>query len=273
MEKLVLHPKTARQLEHIIKKQAQVIILHGESGVGLKTIAYQTALSFSDRYSVLEIIPDEKKSIKIDVIRQLYSQTRTKRANKLVVIIDDADEMLVPAQNALLKLLEDTPKNVVFILTSHHPQLLLATIRSRSQEIEVLKLTNKQTLEYLSKLPDFDVSLKPQLLFLASGLPAELARLTAKEYCTQRIAEMSRAKEFLAKSLYEKLVSAYKLGNDRESALALLRDSMHIVESTLKLRADPSLVVLLQHLLVTEQKILSDGHIRSQILRLAVNIT
>lgn len=271
MKDLALHTRSQSQLALALKRQPQVLILHGKAGVGLFTIAHQAALALSGKHSILEIVPDEKKSIKIDVIRQLYGHTRTKHAEKLIVIIDEADIMLSSAQNALLKLLEDTPPNTVFLLTSHYPQLLLATIRSRAQEIEILPLTRSQTQAYIDNIKAYDEAMHPQLLFLATGLPAELSRLATDEYRQQRIQEMGQAKQFIAQSLYEKLVTVYKLSNDRSAALTLLRDSMHIVETTLKLRPDGNLVFLLQKLLATEQKILSDGHVRSQLLNLATS--
>lgn len=50
-----------------------------------------------------------------------------------VVIIDDADMMNRNAQNALLKILEEPPKNTVLILITHRLGTLIPTIRSRTQ--------------------------------------------------------------------------------------------------------------------------------------------
>lgn len=273
MNDLALHPKTKQHIELYLKKQPQVLILHGKNGVGLFTIASKISLEITNKHSVLHIAPDDKGVIKIDIIRQLYGQTRTKRATKLFVLIDNADAMLAPAQNALLKLLEDTPKNVVFLLTAHHTQLLLPTIRSRAQEIEVLPLTPKQTLEFLKKFQGLDETKQPQLLFLGTGLPAELYRLTNdQEYFSLRSQQMSKAKDFLAKSLYEKLVIIYKLPNDRSTALTLNQDAMHIIDNTLRIRPKVELASLLEKFLDADYRIRSDGHVRTQLLRLAVSI-
>ncbi len=53
-----------------------------------------------------------------------------------IVIIDDADTMTRSSQNALLKILEEPPKNSLLILIAHRPGLLIPTIRSRSRMIE-----------------------------------------------------------------------------------------------------------------------------------------
>jgi len=54
-----------------------------------------------------------------------------------VVIIDDADTMNRNAQNALLKILEEPPKNTILILVTHRLGALIPTIRSRTRLINV----------------------------------------------------------------------------------------------------------------------------------------
>jgi DNA polymerase-3 subunit delta' len=48
-----------------------------------------------------------------------------------VVIVDEADALVVGAQNALLKTLEEPPSASVFILVTSRPDALLITVRSR----------------------------------------------------------------------------------------------------------------------------------------------
>ena len=271
MTNLQLHPKSLNHLKLLAKRQPQAIILHGKKGIGLYTIAKELAKQLSDINSILHILPDEKNNIKIDIIRQLYSQTRTKRPSKLIVLIDDAEAMLVPAQNALLKLLEDTPKDTIFILTSHHPQLLLPTIRSRVQEIEILPVPASQTLNTIKKHAITNKAKVAQLLFLSQGLPAELHRLVHnEEYLSLRIQQMREAKNFLNAPLYEKLVIIHRLPKDRSYAHLLVQDLMRITETMLKSHTSPHQAHILNNLLETEQKLQNDGHIRTQLMNLAI---
>jgi DNA polymerase III subunit delta' len=55
-----------------------------------------------------------------------------------VGIIYDADRMMVQAQNAFLKTLEEPPKNSYFILVTESPNMLLPTVISRCQTISLL---------------------------------------------------------------------------------------------------------------------------------------
>jgi DNA polymerase-3 subunit delta' len=53
-------------------------------------------------------------------------------AGRRVFIVDPADRMMIQAQNALLKTLEEPPGSAVLILIAARPHLLLPTIISRS---------------------------------------------------------------------------------------------------------------------------------------------
>ncbi|HJO94218.1 MAG TPA: hypothetical protein QF753_12515 [Victivallales bacterium] len=55
-----------------------------------------------------------------------------------VGVIYDADRMMVQAQNAFLKTLEEPPKNSYFILVTENPNALLHTVISRCQSISLI---------------------------------------------------------------------------------------------------------------------------------------
>jgi len=75
----------------------------------------------------------KKREIPVGRIRAVVSdaQVMPNEAAAKVYVIADADAMNVPAQNAILKLLEEPPKSVFFILCSKNPANLLSTVRSR----------------------------------------------------------------------------------------------------------------------------------------------
>jgi DNA polymerase III subunit delta' len=52
-----------------------------------------------------------------------------------VVVVDSADELNAAGANALLKLLEEPPRRCLFLIISHAPGRLLATIRSRCRRL------------------------------------------------------------------------------------------------------------------------------------------
>src|SRR5687767_7803640 len=123
MNDLLLHPDTRLNLDAYLLSPPHAVLLAGESGVGLFTIAHRLAEKMAGQSSALIIKPDEKGTISIDVVHDLYVQTRSRRAGgHMAVIIDDAELMSLPAQNSLLKLLEEPVEGVHFLLTSHHPE-------------------------------------------------------------------------------------------------------------------------------------------------------
>lgn len=69
-----------------------------------------------------------------------------------VVIIWMADKMNEECANKLLKLIEEPPANTHFILTSHQPERLLPTIRSRTQCIKLKPIPYYMMVEKLRAL-------------------------------------------------------------------------------------------------------------------------
>jgi DNA polymerase III subunit delta' len=82
---------------------------------------------------VLVVEPGDMGSIRIEQIRDVIDRAayRPFEGKRRVVVIDDADAMAAPAQNALLKTLEEPPSSSVFILVTARPDVLLPTVRSR----------------------------------------------------------------------------------------------------------------------------------------------
>lgn len=73
------------------------------------------------------------RSLHIDAIRSIREDAYVipNEAEYKVYLIDGADKMTVQAQNALLKILEEPPRSVLFVLTAQSSLSLLETIRSR----------------------------------------------------------------------------------------------------------------------------------------------
>jgi len=82
---------------------------------------------------VVLLAPGDTGTIKIEPVREIIVQAgyRPFEARRRVVIVDEADALMVAAQHALLKTLEEPPPASIFLLVSSLPDALLATVRSR----------------------------------------------------------------------------------------------------------------------------------------------
>ena len=108
--------------------------------------------------------------IKIDQIRALedFIYIGSHRNGRRVVIVEPAEALNPAAANALLKVLEEPPPNVYFLLVSSNWRRLLPTLRSRCRRIELPLPETATAVAWLKeqKLP------KPELaLSLAGGAP------------------------------------------------------------------------------------------------------
>ncbi len=126
---------------------------------------------------------DEKKKrlrqfITVDEIRRLKARFSLKPTvpGWRVAIIDSADEMNANAANALLKILEEPPQLVLFLLVCHQPARLPATILSRCRRLECGCLDSRQLNTVLSEI-GFDQENQGGVAELSCGAPGEAVRL------------------------------------------------------------------------------------------------
>lgn len=78
-----------------------------------------------------------KKEIGVEQIRQISADAiiLPNEARRKVYIIEEADTMNLPAQNAALKLLEESPAEAMLLLCVSNSERLLPTVRSRCVEL------------------------------------------------------------------------------------------------------------------------------------------
>lgn len=119
----------------LIKKDAKAVINLEELKKAIKPCNHCSACEAFNKApeyaGVIEI--DAGSEGKIDEVRDLKENLRYAGdfAYK-VVIIDEAHNMSDGGKTALLKIIEEPPKNVIFIFATTHPDDLLPTIKSRS---------------------------------------------------------------------------------------------------------------------------------------------
>ena len=124
-----------------------------------------------------------RKQITVEEIRKLKSFFNMSAADGgwRVAIIDAMDDLNIQAQNALLKILEEPPEKVLFLMVCHQPGRLLPTIRSRCRELRLTALDAASLGSAMMDAgfaPDADTE---ALASLSGGSAGEAARLIADE--------------------------------------------------------------------------------------------
>lgn len=76
---------------------------------------------------------DRQRSFHVDAVREIRKEAylRPNEAEAKVFILENAQNMTVQAQNALLKIIEEPPQGITFILTCDNKAALLDTVLSR----------------------------------------------------------------------------------------------------------------------------------------------
>ena len=97
--------------------------------------------------------PNKNTFIGIDTIRELKAEARFTlyEGRRKVFIISEAEQMRVEAANALLKLLEEPPGNLVLILVTANIYQILPTIKSRCQLLRFTPLPEAQMHDILRR--------------------------------------------------------------------------------------------------------------------------
>ena len=122
-----------------------VLLFHGPTGCGKTTIARIVANELGCTGNDYQEI-NSANFRGIDTVRDLIRQSAymPMESPVRVWILDEIHKMTGDAQNALLKILEDTPPHVYFILCTTEPQKLLPTIRGRCSQFQVNLLSDTQ---------------------------------------------------------------------------------------------------------------------------------
>lgn len=104
------------------------------------------------RHPDVHVIVPEGPLISVDVIRGVIIPEAARSPYEgafKVFIIEEAERMNAPAQNALLKTLEEPPPDTVFVLICDQEDELLETIRSRCNEVRLHPRSEADLIELL----------------------------------------------------------------------------------------------------------------------------
>lgn len=147
-------------------------------------------------YDLTIVVPEEEGgAVKIEAIRTaLESITLSPvAAPRKVIVIEHAHTITIPAQQSLLKILEEPPSHVQFILATSKPAALLPTIQSRVTHIqhteegqdkqEILPIQEMKTWSITACIKQAEIYTKDTPAF-ERMLEATIASLTKELHAT-----------------------------------------------------------------------------------------
>jgi DNA polymerase III delta prime subunit len=151
LDTVVGQPEVCRDLKNFLetKRFPHVSLLAGPSGCGKTTLARIVARGLEcSRQDFAEINCSDFRGV--DTIREIRSLMALAPIGGKVRVwyVDECHNLTKDAQNAALKMWEDTPDHVYFVLATTEPEKLLKTVQTRAQWFK-LKNLDKEILQAL----------------------------------------------------------------------------------------------------------------------------
>ncbi len=200
------------------------LLIVGPRGSGKGYIVGQIISLMIEKYTKIEeynITPEQdKKSISIDQIKLLQSSLRTKKPNHTMIIIEDADLLTVESQNSILKMLEEPPNKVHFILTTSYSNNILVTIKSRVNTWQYIPPSKDQLKEYINSYDQHQNT--ESLLALSGGRMGLLSALLKDNENHPLRQAIEEAKELLSESSAKRVIRVEQLAKDSVKTTTLL---------------------------------------------------
>lgn len=222
------------------------ILIEGVSGTGKRTLAEiiaRSAVCTAENNKPCGNCPDCRKALhnnhpdifiadgdisgdlSVDSIRRIRSDAYIKpnEAPMKAYILTNCDKMLIPAQNAFLKVLEEPPANVIFILTVTSANMLLPTVRSRVRLYSLYPPDPEEASSFIAKhYPDYSMEEISACAVQCDGNIGQTIEMLQSGGEESVILAEEIIKTALKGSEYDLLVLTAKLSRDRQFAIRTL---------------------------------------------------
>lgn len=118
------------------------------------------------------VIRPAGKNIPVETIRKMRMDAYRKpsESERRIFIVKSAERMWEEGASTLLKVLEEPPANVVFVLVTANRQALLPTIRSRCQELRFSRVPLEELKDYIVEKKGVDPQDASLIVRLTGGV-------------------------------------------------------------------------------------------------------
>ena len=172
----------------------------------------------------VRVITPQKSQFSVDEIRALRQDAFTvpALAPRKVYILEKCETMNAPAQNAFLKVLEEPPAGVVFILLTLSAEKMLTTVRSRCITLSLCEPTKDEAREYISSTTDYaDDEITSALERTKNNVGRALTVLRGEEKNSYAVTAAELIAMINGKSEYDMLLKLHSYVRDRRAAAAI----------------------------------------------------
>lgn len=190
---MMIREGLSQKLTCLIEQAKPLIVLRGAKGVGKFSLAKETArFALSDgRGELCCFQPAEGKSYLLEQIKEIVeiAKAQSLMGEKKVLLLDDFVDLSPPLLNSLLKLFEEPPEGVSFILVVHDGRALLPTIASRALHLHVGLLSDQVLLDCAAEkgwITEKDSPQAKDLLAFAQGQMYWAEKFTGQEFVERR---------------------------------------------------------------------------------------
>lgn len=222
----------------------RVWLFSGDPGCGKTTIArilaneltieYRLATKDAEAAVLLKEINTSDKT-GVEFARLLVDDAAMRTPWPVVTILDECHQLTKSAQNALLKLLEEPPRDHYYFLCTTDPDKLVKAIVSRAKVIQFRPLSKSNTVLWLNKITKhlgheaLPLDLSERMWVMANGSPRKLLQLLQGYMATGKLDDVA---EVVGDLDIPKLAKAIMtMAKWREAIAPLLKESSYDPES------------------------------------------
>ena len=226
----LLHATTLTSVKDFLSQPSHALLIVGPVGSGKGTLATYV-ISEIIGVSVDKLIDhpyvmhvhNQEKGVAIETIRKaqnfLQLKTPGTKAIRRALIVEQGETMSTEAQNAFLKILEEPPTDTVIIITTDSTEALLATIKSRTQQIKIRPVSFIQISNFYNEL--YDEALIKKTYFTSEGYMGLSQALLEQDASHPLVEQIVIAKSLLSSSLYERLIKVDEISKQKNTPLLL----------------------------------------------------
>ena len=180
-----------------------------------------------------------KKTVPVDLIRQARADifVRPNEGDKKIYLFPRAQDLGLPGQNALLKVLEEPPAYGVFLLLTDNPEKLLPTVRSRCVELKLRALPDALLERALrEEFPDADPDRLHAAILRSGGYLGQARELLSGPGLSENAVQFAAA--FAARDVFglQKLLTPMEKWK-RDVLIPVLQEWLELLEQALLVRS------------------------------------